>query len=275
MKLYFSCSWATEYPRLKFFLDDKGKWNDLELTNRREEADYFVVLNYPNAIDEGKLDFKRTIVFQMEPETTRCRWKDGWANPRYESFFFVHDTTNYRNITEWHLNKSYTYLMNHSPDKTRLCSAVISNLNYLPGHKLRQQFFHLAKRIIPIDGYGQGCQEARLENKEDALLPYRYHFNAENTQERNYWTEKIGDGILAECLTFYWGCPNLIQWINPRAWIYIDISKPQEAIKTMQVAISNHEWEKRIDDIRQEKKKILTHLQIFPTIDRIIKDKNK
>jgi len=46
--------------------------------------------------------------------------------------------------------------------------------------------------------------------------------NFENNQEHNYATEKIWEPLLCDCLTFYWGCPNLNEYIEENSFIYLD-----------------------------------------------------
>ena len=64
---------------------------------------------------------------------------------------------------------------------------------------------------------------------------------------------------------------NIEKFLDSRAYIQIDLNKPKEMIEIIKNAIKNNEWEKRIDIIKKEKLKILNKLQLFPTIEKIIK----
>jgi hypothetical protein len=95
--------------------------------------------------------------------------------------------------------------------------------------------------------------------KDIALLPYRYFFAAENNCERNFITEKLWEPLLTETLCFYWGCPNVADWIDPRAFIPVDLDDFEQALRTIKQAILGNEWEKRLDVIRRKKRKVLEH----------------
>ena len=102
------------------------------------------------------------------------------------------------------------------------------------------------------------------------MAPYRYFFAAENNSEHNFITEKLWEPLLTETLCFYWGCPNAADWVDPRAFIPVDLDDFEQAFETMRGAILANEWEKRLDVIRREKHKVLDHYQFFPTLERIL-----
>ena len=108
------------------------------------------------------------------------------------------------------------------------------------------------------------------DEKEAALLPYKYFFTAENNSEHNFITEKLWEPLLSETLCFYWGCPNAADWVDPRAFIRLDLDDFEGAFQVMKRAILANEWEKRLDIIRREKRKVLDHYQFFPTLERIL-----
>src|SRR4029078_11730331 len=123
---------------------------------------------------------------------------------------------------------------------------------------------YLDARIPGFDLYGRDELPFRSYRgplpyyaKDAGLFPYKYTFAAENTQERSYFTEKLVDAVLSECLCFYWGCPNIADYIDPHPYICIDVENPAEAVERVLTAIHDDEWGKRIETIRREKVKIL------------------
>ena len=92
----------------------------------------------------------------------------------------------------------------------------------------------------------------------------------ENNSEYNYITEKLWEPILAECLCFYWGCPNVSDYINPLAYIQLDMEDFEKLFKIIKDSINNNLWEERLPIIREEKQKILDYYNFFPTLERII-----
>ena len=111
-----------------------------------------------------------------------------------------------------------------------------------------------------------------MRKKEEGILPYKYHFCCENSCEKNYFTEKIMDPLLCESLPLYWGCPNINDFIPKESFIWLpfdsDFYKAKDLIDS---TIKNNEWESRLPYIRKAKEIILEELNLFPTIESIIK----
>ena len=75
---------------------------------------------------------------------------------------------------------------------------------------------------------------------------------------------------MCETLIFYYGCPNVSDYIDSRAFVQLDIDNFEKSYQIITQAISEDWWSQRIDIIRQEKRKILGELAFFPTVDKII-----
>lgn len=264
-------------------------WNNICLTDNDQIADYFVIINKP--MDNEYYIPERSIVFQMEPMRTDEEGDWGvkswgeWSFPDKNKFLQVRNHKYYLNNVVWHLGLTYNQLSSMKIKKSKLLSAVISDKYYDRGHKLRVDFIRYVQEKEPelIDMYGT-CGSLNFKNylgeippnkKEVGLLSYKYTFNCENNSEINYATEKITDAILSECLCFYWGCPNLGDWINPDCYIPLDLEDFEKSYQTIKETIRNNEWEKRLSCIQEEKDKILNKLQMFPVLERVIATHNK
>jgi hypothetical protein len=279
-KVKLICNWSSSEEVIRLW--DKqsqggGRWEDLQLVPDEKSADYFVIINFPFA-GEG-FDPKRTIIFPMEPAHGRAGWGP-WRDPSPRKFLRVMSHDKHYNNIEWHLSKTYRQLMEEPVKKSLVLSSVTSDLVAFEGQRKRVGFLQsLSDSGVPYDLFGRS-NRFQIPNyrgplpwvsKETGLMPYRYTFAGENCREHNYFTEKLIDAILAECLCFYWGCPNISDYIAPRAIIPVDLDRPQAAIETIREAIAENEWEKRIDVIRAEKKKILNELQFFPRLHRLLR----
>lgn len=247
------------------------RWNDVQVTWTDEDVDYYAIINGAGPGEAWVPE--RSILFVMEPG-----YEARHLHPR--RFLQVRDHRRHPNNIEWHLGRTYAQLKAETPLKTRLISAVISSKYDQPGHRKRVEFLKfLEARGFRLDLYGRqndfgfASYAGPLPEhcKDEGLLPYKYTFNAESTTLTNYFTEKIVDAILAECLCFYWGCPNIGEHLDPRAYIVLDLDDPDASYRTMVTAIEHDEWEKRIDIIRREKHRILDELQFFPTLERIVR----
>jgi hypothetical protein len=253
-----------------------GRWDDLQLVADEKKADYFVIINFP--FPGERFDPRRTVIFPMEPAHGRVQW-GSWRDPSPRKFLRVMSHDKEHNNLEWHLSKTYPALMEQPVEKSLLLSSVTSDIVIFEGQRKRVEFLKtLGQSGIPCDLFGRANRfqipnyrgPLPCQQKEGGLMPYRYTFAAENCQEHNYFTEKLIDGILSECLCFYWGCLNVSDYIDSRAFIPIDLDRPAEAIEVIRNAMARNEWEKRIEVIRTEKRKILTQLQFFPRLHRLL-----
>jgi hypothetical protein len=267
--------------------DPKSKtWNKVKLVDRDE--DFAVIINNT----DKKIDKSTSIVFQMEPSPVIQDFPSPYNKiHRYrEEFAFVHDTKTYRNNIEWHISPAYHQLVNSEIDlnKTKTLSTVMSGKRDLIEHQRRLEFLiHLVDNL-EIDVWGKGHLDRWISKhapsfgremgslpfreKDLGLFPYKYTYAAENSIENNYFTEKICDAILSECLCFYHGCPNLHEFLHPESYIPIDVCDHEGSLEVIKSAISNNEWEKRLPYIRESKDKILNELQMLPTLEKVLLD---
>lgn len=217
-------------------------WNNIKLV-LEDDADYFVVINCPPSgiiVNPSK-----TIVFRMEPHMgTRYKEKWGeWSNPDPNNFFRVcyhHD--DYNNL-EWHLSKTYNELKDMRIKKDEkldnIVSTVLSEKYFDPGHIKRIDFVKfLETKGFPVHVFGNNKWNYKYykgplppHKKDKGMFPYKYVFNCENNNIKNYYTEKLIDGILAECLVFYSGCHNVKDYIDERAFVYLELSDLNQIIK--------------------------------------------
>lgn len=101
--------------------------------------------------------------------------------------------------------------------------------------KMELTFFRSAKDTIipkvsehgnPIIGFDSGA-------KKDLHLPFHFSIIVENSQQENYFTEKIIDCFLCKTVPIYWGCPNIGNYFNTAGMIILkstDISILEELI---------------------------------------------
>ena len=308
IRVKLMCNWTSSEDLCKCWNKmSKGncKWNNIQVVYDDNNIDYYVIINKPQPND--KYIPEKTIVFRMEPDTeTSSRWND-WYNSKDEFMYFM-DLSKFRNNSEWHLGLSYNDIDktfenssgasssrtnfensfgasfgNQSFEKTKILSTVVSSLYNMEGHKKRIDFIkYLQQNKVHIDVYGRDNifnlenhkGELPYHNKNDGILPYKYTFIAENCSINNYFTEKILDSIIGESVCFYWGCPNVENFIDNKAFIRLDLDDFPGSLKTVEEAIKNNEWEKRINVIREEKKKIINHYSFFPRIEGLIRLKD-
>lgn len=262
---------------------DGERWNNLQLVDRGE--DRLVICNYIRGAVPSN-----AVVLQMEPSPNLARFPGIFSNltAHRSKVGVAYDLQTHRNSIEWHISPTYQQLKNDAPDltKTKTLSTVMSGKRVRGGHNRRLGLLCYLCDHTEIDVYGYGHRKRWIapdapsagremgplpaRKKDKGLFPYQYTYAAENTHEPNYFTEKLIDAILSECLCFYWGCPNVYKWIDPRAFIPITAHDYSHSLHVIQAAIESNEWERRLPYIREAKQKILDELQIFPTLERLL-----
>jgi hypothetical protein len=213
---------------------------------------------------------------------TTCLWncEPTPINPSFFERQNVRSKRNYKSFDgfAYFPRKSPEEFKNFHPVKTKILSSVTSGRRDCPGHILRFDFMKFISDKILIDLYGRGAEKfssrskGALDDKGVGLYPYKYTIAIENSSHENYWTEKLMDGILSECLTFYYGCTNIDDFIDPRAIIKIDITDHEKALNTIVKAIEDNEYSKRLPYIMQAKKDILEKHCLAVACPRVIKE---
>lgn len=260
--------WRRQFPA-------NGHWKGLRFVGSEEEADFTLVVNHPGRNTVGAND--RVLVAHMEPSEGVRTYGD-WSSPRADVVSYFQSREFGGNLLEWHLGATYDELVTTHPEKSRDVSAVVTGKRLSHGHHLRLDFLHhLEAHSVPVDIHGLDNDESFSGyrgslpwlDKRDGLFPYRYTIAVENNAEVNYLTEKIVDGILAECLVFYWGCPNIHDFVEPDAIIPLPLDDFDEARRIVEAAIRNDEHTKRLPAIRRAKNRILDELQLAPELSRV------
>lgn len=107
------------------------------------------------------------------------------------------------------------------PKKTRHLS-FMGSLEHPPtaGYLMRDKVMRLLHGREDIDWYGKGI--CPVDSKREALLPYRYSITMENIRSNYYFTEKLMDCFLCECVPIYWGCPAITDIFDSRGMLMFD-----------------------------------------------------
>lgn len=285
-KVLLYCNWCSSKDLCNLWnkmSKDNYTWNNIEVVFE-EPADYYCVINAPP--NGTNIDLSKCIYFQMEPNMDKHpeKWGDYWSKPKKEDLLYCGTPDLHFSNTEWHLSKTYNELMSEKISKNeKICnimSTVLSDKYSDLGHQRRVDFVKfLEKKGMEVDVFGgnrflwknyKGSLPSH--KKDDALFPYKYTFNCENHSNKNYCTEKLYDGILAECLVFYSGCYNIRDVIDERAFVYLELSNFEKDYELIKKAINDNWWQFRLPYIKAMKKKILNEMQFFPRIEKIISE---
>jgi len=165
---------------------------------------------------------ERTILITLEPSSvtvygtdyvkqfgTIITFQEPWALPHpnacrrapglmwYYGYSFAQDTA-----------LSYDTLLAEKPEKSKIISIMCSSrTGKVTLHSRRRNFSERLQRdMADIDVFGHGINE--IDDKAEALQPYRYHVVVENHVAKHHLTEKLPDAFLGYTLPFYHGAPN-------------------------------------------------------------------
>ena len=140
-------------------------------------------------------------------------------------------------------------------------------------HARRLDFTLKLKQAMPaLDtfGYGMGA----LNDKADALDPYKYHLAIENHSAPHHWTEKLSDAFLGYCLPLYYGCTNLDDYFPPESYIWIDIRDRDGAFAKIASILASDEYERRLPAIIEARRRVLHDYATFPQLARLIEERH-
>ena len=179
-------------------------------------------------------------------------WHIGWrqTNPKNTEFSMDYDDLNFTREIQ----------------KTRLISVISSNKSKIKEQRDRLEFMFFLKEYFKdkIDLFGRGINE--IEDKWDAIAPYKYHVVLENSCYDDYFSEKLSDAFLGEAYPIYSGASNVYSYFSKDSLVCIDIKKPSVAVKIIETIMANEFYEKYRASIIKSKMKVLNEYNLFPTV---------
>lgn len=172
----------------------------------------------------------------------------------------------------WTMDKSYDEISSLKCPVTKLdkLSAVISTKTMTLGHKNRLNFVRALKAELneSFDWFGKGVRE--VEDKWEAISPYKYHLVFENGKWPDYWTEKLTDAFMGFSMPIYVGCTNLEDYFSPKSYVSLNDIDPCVAAEQIRVAINDDLYTKSFNHLVEARKKILNQYGIFSTIKMFV-----
>lgn len=270
-----------DYPNLlrqtPFF---NGIWDDVQFTfNEVKECDYIIVINHPTKDIKVKCRKGGRILLIQEPPYERNNYLIPYF-PYFDVIISGFDKkysskiVNTQAALPWLIDKNYqqlaalTPLLDHKSDRI---SWVTSNSNVNPGHEPRLKFLEKIKQTnLNLDLFGRGIKH--IDDKFDAIYPYKYTLAIENYSGNNYWTEKISDAYLAWTMPIYYGCKNIEDYFPEKSFIKINIHEPEEAIEIIKKCIMDKQYDKSIHAIKEARELVLNKYQLFPSMIDIFKN---
>jgi hypothetical protein len=153
-----------------------------------------------------------------------------------------------------------------STPKTARISLVASKKRTTVGHKLRHRVAaDLSARAPDLKLFGYGYNP--VEDKTVAHAPFHYSLVIENSRCAGYFTEKLIDSLLCQCLPVYWGAPDIAHFFDTRGMICC--SSAAELIEAAEKCTA-HDYEERRPFIEQNCFRALDFVDVHVNSARVL-----
>ena len=154
--------------------------------------------------------------------------------------------------------------------KTKLLSVLSSDKTITPGHERRLAFVEALKQRFggEIDVFGRGLRD--VEDKWDAIAPYKYHVVIENGQFPDYWTEKLSDTLLAGAYPLYAGCPNIGAYFGEDTLTALDLADFDTSLAAVAAAMESRRYEATLEARQGAKTRLLNEYNLFPLLAGLV-----
>jgi hypothetical protein len=109
---------------------------------------------------------------------------------------------------------------------------VTSSKSQAPGHELRLSIYDVLANLEQVNGLEiyQHQSPPFHQRRNDFFESAKFHIAVENSQQKNYFTEKVIDCFASKTIPIYYGCPNLDDWFNMDGVITFNSIKDLENI---------------------------------------------
>lgn len=169
------------------------------------------------------------------------------------------------------VNHDYDSFCSMVPPRNKLnrISIVTSKKDFWPGHRARLDFIDKLRRSCladRIDFYGHGHNP--IDDKLEAILPYRYHLVLENTVLDHYWTEKLADAYLGYAFPLYHGCSNIGDYFPVGSFHRLDICS-ESAISQLKAVLDSDLYDSSIPLINDARNRVLNDYNLFALMSSI------
>ena len=258
--------------------------NDCIFTSKRDDwfsADWMMTGDNPHSCFYTDIPRERRILFITEPPAIKI-----YAKYYLEQFGYIVSPYDIKGLSGkviisnpclfWQagrhsgamktLQEALNYPM---PIKTQAVSIITSLKHNTPYHKKRVKFLKALQRENIADCFGREFRP--VDDKLDAIAPYKYHIAIENSRTANYWTEKLIDAWAGWALPIYCGDPMILEQIPDKNGIeLIDVDDIEGSLTKIREILDKDIYASRLDAIRRCREWALKEADRYGVACRII-----
>ncbi len=264
----------------------RGRWGNcvFHVNEPVAECDYWVVYDVPRRLPATRCDPRHVILITGEPPVV-LRYRKLYLE-QFSRVVTCQRDLRHPQVTlgqqglPWRLGRrqqpvpgsrfserSYDELKAIGlPAKEKELSLICSTASGTAAHRRRNAFVEALQASLGerVDVYGRGRRE--IEDKWDALAPYKYTIVLENSSYPDYWTEKLSDAFLAGCFPFYFGCPNLADYFPRQSFEPIDLGDVEKTVDLTQACMANAAYEQSLPALEAAKDLVMDRYNLFALI---------
>jgi hypothetical protein len=282
-------STSTNMPLIRQTPHFSGIFNNIQFIENEEieSCDYWVVYDDLQSDEEVTVPQKNTLLITGEPPCIKT-YDTSFIN-QFSTIITSHRNLKHFNIINyqpglpWHVGRKIInsdvseYLKNFDElssidhfDKSNLLSVIVSSKTKTKDQKQRLKFVEMFKRRsnFNLETFGIGFN--RIDDKWDAIAPYKYHLVLENCAIPDYFSEKLSDTYLGGAYPFYYGCTNLDRYFSENSYTQIDIYDIDESIELIEKKINENIYENSINAILKARNLIFMKYNFFALISNCI-----
>ena len=162
--------------------------------------------------------------------------------------------------------------------KTKSICSTVSNVglnqeSYIEGC-LYPQRIHLIQSLLHlhfIDFYG-GWVKQEINNKLDIIKPYKFCLTIENSNEKNYISEKFYDCILTNTIPIYFGCKNIKNVWPENGYILLENITQFYVLDQLNYIYENQDeiYNKLLPELLKIKNRYFNEFNIIKIIERTV-----
>jgi hypothetical protein len=253
-------------PRYKFYFDDGNE----------EEFDFWIIWGDIKTKKETIVCPPQNIIYLTDEVIERRYYYQEFID-QFAAVITCRTDLHHKNmlasheLNTWMIQKDYDWLTNNDfVPKSKNISIVCSDHTWLAGHKKRFAFVnkltgHFKDRI---DVFGRGINP--VNDKFDALAPYKYSIAIENSTIPGYFTEKITDCYLTHTMPVYAGCPDISDYFDAASMLVIDIENFKATVNKIEKLLEEDPYHTLLSLIKKQKMQYLEAYHIFNKLTVIL-----
>ena len=155
-------------------------------------------------------------------------------------------------------------------DKVDKISIIVSNKEFLQGHRKRNRF---VEEILRSDIAGSvdvyGGKYRQLNDKYDAIKGYKYHLVVENSRINGYWSEKLADAFLSYAYPIYYGAPDILKYFPNQSMECVDIDNVGGGLKVLRDVLGSKTYDRKRQAVGAARDMILDEYNLFNRLSLI------